>query len=165
MINNVKFAAKWHQSSVEESIPQEVAAGGAKTHCHWAVISNQRLSSWLQRFEEIWFCAWCASQSDDRLSNDRAAVNQLSSDLLMTARKPETHWGRARALGGVCLYPCMFVCVRACAVTPVCPCYTFKIPAIFAAHSSSDCQGTESGGGRRLLGCMKMVSPCSRTLF
>lgn len=48
----------------------------------------------------------------------------------MTAWQRESHLGRARALGFVCPCPCVCVCVRVRAVTPVCPCYTFTIPAI-----------------------------------
>lgn len=154
---------------VIKNIPQEVGAvkPESRTQRRWTVISYQRLSPKLKSFAEIGFCdhmmqranqltGWVMTQSS------RKSIISRPGDDGTAARVPS---GKGKGT-----WFCVSVSVRACVRTRACrnTCLSLLYlhnSSYFAAHSCSDCPGTEGGGGRRLLGCMTMVSPRRRRLF
>lgn len=118
---------------VFKNIPQEVGAvkPESRTQHRWTVISYQRLSPKLKSFAGIGFCdhmmqranqmtGWVMTQSSGK------SIISRPGDDGMAARVPS---GKGKGTW-FCVSVSVRVCVRARAVTPVCPCYTFTIPAI-----------------------------------
>lgn len=159
---SVTFAAKRHQRKSENIPPEVGTAVSLNSHFQSKSLSTNQ-EFWRDR---ILWAHDAVSQSDVRLSNDteQPYINDLSTCWWRHGSQKPIGEGQRHLV--LCVRVRARLCVCACAL----PSHLFVlvIPLQFQLFCSTFLHwlpGDRGWRGRRLLGCMKTASPCSRTLF
>lgn len=148
-----------------ENIPQEVVTGnGNDVAEQWSLIQD---SPQIKSLEEIGFYDHMMPRANQMAGgvmtqSSRKSIISQPADDGTAARNP---LGKGKGTRFVC--PCLsvFVCVRARLPSHL---FVLVIPSQFQLFCGTFLHwlpGDRGWRGRRLLGCMKTVSPFSRTLF